>query len=163
MILLSSPMNTFFSSKYDVQLPSTLEIKILEGFHEHSSAIFFNFYKEKFEGFDYKTISARYGDLTGFEASVNKIHIDDYMNDQHYDEREIINIGFALVILVQKLWNRLRADECTIILSSNLNSEFGSNASLTFHKKRANEVLMMSSLDNCAQAVLICNNNDEFL
>ena len=159
MILLSSQMNTFFLSRHDVPLPSLLELMILEGFYEDSNAIVFNFYKDRLEQVNYKAIADVYGDLTGFEASNNKIHIDDYIDNEQYRMNEIINIGFALVKLVQNLWNKLRDDECTIILSSDLESEFGSNATLSFHKKRINEIYM-DSLDDCSQAVFICGNND---
>lgn len=159
MILQSSQMDAFFLSRYDVQLPSILELMILEGFYEDSDAIVFNFYKDRLEQVNYEAIADVYGDLTGFEASSNKIHIEDYVDNQQYEMNEIINIGFALVQLVQNLWNQLRDDECTIILSSDLESEFGSNATLSFHKKRMNEIIM-DSLDDCSQAVFICGNND---
>lgn len=159
MILLSSQMNTFFLSRHDVPLPSILELIILKGFYEKSDAIVFNFYKDRLEQVNYAAVADVYGDLTGFEASNNKIHIDDYIDNEQYGMNEIINIGFALVKLVQNLWNKIRDDECTIILSSDLESKFGSNATLSFHKKRINEILM-DSLDDCSQAVFICNNND---
>jgi len=159
MILLSPQMSTFFLSRQDVELPSILELMILEGFYEESDAIVFNIYKDRLEQVDYVAIADVYGDLTGFEASNNKIHLDDYIDSEQYEMNEIINIGFALVKLVQNLWNKLRDDECTIILSSDLESEFGNNATLSFHKKRINEILM-DSLDDCSQAVFTCSNND---
>ncbi|MEG1502583.1 MAG: hypothetical protein RR370_04265, partial [Synergistaceae bacterium] len=111
-------MNTFFLFRHDVPLPSLLELMILEGFYEDSDAIVFNFYKDRLEQANYEVIADVYGDLTGFEASNNKIHIDDYIDNEQYGMNEIINIGFTLVKLVQNLWNKLRDDECTIILSS---------------------------------------------
>ncbi len=152
-------MDAFFLSRYDVQLPSILELMILEGFYEDSDAIVFNFYKDRLEQVNYAAIVDVYGDLTGFEASNNKIHIDDYIDNEQYETNEIINIGFALVKLVQNLWNKLRDDECTIILSSDLESEFGSNATLSFHKKRINEILM-DDLEDCIQPIFICDNTD---
>ena len=159
MILLNSQMNTFFLSRHDVPLPSILELMILEGFYEESDAIVFNFYKDRLEQVNYAAIVDVYGDLTGFEASNNKIHIDDYIDNEQYGMNEIINIGFALVKLIQILWNKLRDDECTIILSSDLESEFGSNATLSFHKKRINEILM-DDLEDCIQPIFICDNTD---
>ena len=159
MIILNSQMNTFLLSRNDLPIPSILELKILEGFYEHSDAIVFNFYKDRLEQTDYADIANIYGDLTGFEASNNRIHIDDYIDNENYKMKDMIHIGFTLVELVQNLWNKLRDDECTIILSSDLESEFGSNASLTFHKKRVNEILM-DSLNGCPQAIFICGNND---
>jgi hypothetical protein len=152
-------MNTFFLSRHDVPLPSILELMILEGFYEESDAIVFNFYKDRLEQVNYAAIVDVYGDLTGFEASNNKIHIDDYIDNEQYGMNEIINIGFALVKLIQILWNKLRDDECTIILSSDLESEFGSNATLSFHKKRINEILM-DDLEDCIQPIFICDNTD---
>ncbi len=32
---------------------------------------------------NYEAIADVYGDLTGFEASSNKIHIEDYVDNQH--------------------------------------------------------------------------------
>ncbi len=159
MILLNSQMNTFFLSRHDVPLPSILELMILEGFYEESDAIVFNFYKDRLAQVNYAAIVDMYGDLTGFEASNNKIHIDDYIDNEQYGMNEIINIGFALVKLIQILWNKLRDDECTIILSSDLESEFGSNATLSFHKKRINEILM-DDLEDCIQPIFICDNTD---
>ncbi|MDR7017456.1 hypothetical protein [Acinetobacter sp. 3657] len=159
MIVLNSQMNEFFLSRGNTPIPETLELKVLEGFYEHADSIVFAFYKDRLEHLDYNTVISRYGDLTGFEASANGIHIDDYIDNQNFTTNEIINIGFSLVQLVQNLWNKLRDDECSIILSSDLESELGSNASLTFHKKRANEILM-DSLDGCLQAVFICDNKD---
>ena len=98
-------MDAFFLSRNDVQLPSILELIILEGFYEDSDAIVFNFYKDRLEQVNYEAIADVYGDLTGFEASSNKIHIEDYVDNQQYEMNEIINIGFALVQLVQNLWN----------------------------------------------------------
>ena len=152
-------MNTFFLSRHDVPLPSILELIILEGFYEESDAIVFNFYKDRLAQVNYAAIVDMYGDLTGFEASNNKIHIDDYIDNEQYGMNEIINIGFALVKLIQILWNKLRDDECTIILSSDLESEFGSNATLSFHKKRINEILM-DDLEDCIQPIFICDNTD---
>lgn len=159
MIVLNSQMNKFLLSRGNTPIPETLELKVLEGFYEHADSIVFAFYKDRLEHLDYNTVISRYGDLTGFEASTNRIHIDDYIHNENFTTNEIINIGFSLVQLVQNLWNKLRDDECSIILSSDLESDFGSNASLTFHKKRANEILM-DSLDGCLQAVFICDNND---
>ncbi|RZF57045.1 hypothetical protein EXE30_01950 [Acinetobacter halotolerans] len=159
MIVLNHQMSEFLLSRGNTPIPETLELKILEGFYEHADTIVFAFYKDRLEHLDYDTVISRYGDLTGFEASTNRIHIDDYIHNENFTTNEIINIGFSLVQLVQNLWNKLRDDECSIILSSDLESDFGSNASLTFHKKRANEILM-DSLDGCLQAVFICDNND---
>jgi len=159
MIILNAQMNSFFVLRHNVSIPQDLEADVLKGFYENSNAILFNFYKDRLEQVNYAALADVYGDLTGFEASNNKIHIDDYIDNEQYETNEIINIGFALVKLVQNLWNKLRDDECTIILSSDLESEFGSNATLSFHKKRTNEILM-DSLDDCSQAVFICGNND---
>lgn len=159
MIASNPQMNKFLLSRNNTPIPSILEHKVLEGFYEHSDAIVFDFYKDRLEHWDFDTVISRYGDLTGFEASTNRIHIDDYIDNENFTTNEIINIGFSLVQLVQNVWNKLRDDECSIILSSDLESEFGSNAALTFHKKRANEILM-DSLDGCLQAVFICDNKD---
>ncbi|RLZ10031.1 hypothetical protein EAH57_03295 [Acinetobacter sp. 2JN-4] len=159
MIVLNSQMSEFLLSRGNTPIPETLELKMLEGFYEHADTIVFAFYKDRLDHWDYDAVISRYGDLTGFEASTNRIHIDDYIHNENFTTNEIINIGFSLVQLVQNLWNKLRDDECSIILSSDLESDFGNNASLTFHKKRANEILM-DSLDGCLQAVFICDNND---
>lgn len=159
MILLNSEMNNFFLSRSKAEVPSNLKIQILEGFYEDFGVISFSFYKNRLENLNYDTIIRRYMDLTGFESSMNKVHIDDYIDNEKYKINEVIDIGFALVELVQSMWNKLRTDECTIILSADLESEFGINASVTFHKKRINEVLM-DNLEDCIQPVFICDNTD---
>lgn len=136
-----------------------LKHKVLEGFYEYSGAIVFNFYKDRLENAIHEVIISRYGDLTGFESSMNRIHIDDYINNDKYKINEVLDIGFSLVELIQSQWNKLRNDECTIILSADLESEFGSNASITFHKKRIGETLI-DNLENCIQPVLFCDNTD---
>lgn len=162
MIILNSEMNNFFLSRSETKVPSNLEIQVLEGFYEDFGVIVFSFYKNRLENGNYETIISRYKDLTGFESSMNRIHIDDYIDNEKYKISEVIDIGFALVELVQSLWNKLRTDECTIILSTDLESEFGSNASVTFHKKRIDEVLI-DNLDSCIQPVFICDNNDSIV
>lgn len=159
MSLLSPQMNKFLLMRSEVAIPSTLELKLLKGFYEHSDVIVFDLYKARLKYWDYEIIISRYGDLTGFEANTNRIHLDDYINTENFTISEVINIGFSLVQFIQNLWNHLRDDECTIILSSDLKSEFGSNASITFHKKRPNQILV-DCLDDCPQAVFICNNSD---
>jgi hypothetical protein len=159
MIILNDPMRTFFSNRAQTKLPIQLEQKILEGFYEHINSVVFYCYRNRLEEASLQNIIHFYGDLTGFEVTMNRIYIDDYVDNNNYNYQEILNIGFTLIKIIQNQWNNLRNDECTISLSCDLESEFGTNASITFYKKRPNETIF-HSVDDCIQPVFICDNTD---
>lgn len=152
-------MESFLFAKNEVTVPPNLQLKILEGFYEQNGVVVFHCYKDRLEHFIHEVVMSRYGDLSGYECSANRIYIDDDIDTQKYEINMLVDIGFACVRQIQALWNTLRQDPCTIILSVDFNNDLGDSVSITFHKKRIGEV-MMENLDHCIQPVFMCDNTD---
>ena len=89
---------------------------------------------------DFSLVEARYGDRSGFENSMNMLHVDDYL------EQDVIPQALALFEYVAKTWYDLNMPPAMLVLGINITAEFGEQAHLSFYLSRAGEQVM--DLDN---------------
>ena len=87
-------------------------------------------------------------DKIGYECFVNSLHIDDYVDNDHF----IQTILFSEAIL--KLWNESNNKEVLEVIVSE--TDFGFN--IKFHVKRNNEVWIdLNDLNNIEEAIMVLN------
>jgi len=99
-------------------------------------------------------IKKHYMDATGYESSVNKIHIEDYC------EGEVLQNMLTFLNHFERKWRAIFEKNCTVIVGIDDDSEFGLSCNLRFHVKREGEAWIdAKELNEFSGAVLISEVN----
>lgn len=112
-------------------------IKILEnGFFERHDCIFLReVYPKNYLNisFEKEGVIKNYHDLSGFEVSTNRFHIEDYV------EKDIFLQSFIFLREFKKLWRKeFKIQPCVASIGFQ-DDDVGKFATFTFHKKRISE------------------------
>lgn len=97
------------------------------------------------------SIKTSFRDLSGYENSVNRLHIEDYC------ELQLFEISFLFVDKFLEIWRNSNPDhQCVTALNFQLNTDYGNLSSFTFHKHREGEVIyQLETLDRFEDPLLI--------
>lgn len=99
---------------------------------------------------DMALVKSRFGDCSGFENSINRIHVDFYI------EKEIIPQALALFDYMPHLWRGLNMPPAALVLGINISPEFGEQAHLSFYLSRVGEeVVDWQNIDSCQSAIML--------
>lgn len=95
-------------------------------------------------------ITQRYGDRSGFEKSMNSIHIEDY------ESEDIIGQSLLFFYHLKEYWITHDLPDCTTFLSIQNSVEFGIMANVSFCISRLNEtVIDVANIENYKEAVMV--------
>ena len=132
-------------------LPAGLQKIIDSGFYCFDNLITFNFIKLDSKDMNLEVIKERFYDLSGFEYSHNKIHIEDYC-----DGNLLLNALLFLNEFEKKWQHDMICGKPFIIIGFEPETEFGQICTFTFHKQRVGEsVVNIDNLEKFSNAVLI--------
>lgn len=131
-------------------VPSKLGTLLDSGFREVGECIFFKseFREKNLPDIDF--IKNTYTDLSGYEFSMNKIHVEDYCQSDY------LNAVLAFIDVFEKSWkDRFKAD-FFVAVTYDENTDFGEVCTFQFHKKRCGEVVFnIDDIENIAMPVFI--------
>lgn len=115
-------LNIFFTTSLDVSLEQIVDKSIIEPkFKIINGCILIDNQDEIDEDtLDWTIILNNYWSKTAFEASVNEVRINDYINDENLKDYELVKLG----ILVFENWRKsikklIEPNECEFIMSLN--------------------------------------------
>ncbi|MDR8026550.1 hypothetical protein KPA93_25355 [Burkholderia cenocepacia] len=124
-----------------LQRKSAVEVGVPEGLKEILNAgfvrigeciLFSSFFKETSLPSDQFLIRA-YGDLTGYECAVNKIHVEDYC------EENVLGSAVGFVSYFSEVWRGKFGDEAIVILTYEEDNDFGEVCTFRFHLNRVGQ------------------------
>ncbi|MDB0569133.1 hypothetical protein LBW52_24385 [Ralstonia solanacearum] len=119
-----------------VDLPAGLRDIIDSGFCRVGGCVFFDSLKMNGRGIpDEGFIKSFYGDLSGYESSVNKIHIDNFC------DVDILQNSIRFAVRFEKEWDKLIEYPFVAIVSYDGDTEFGPSGTFQFHLRRENEIV----------------------
>lgn len=154
MLYLNSSMQRVLAHFYtpDVaELAVPLKQIVDSGFTYISGMCFFQHMAKRIVGdIDCSIVEERYGDRSGFENSMNRLHLDDYL------EQDVIPQALALFEYVIKTCDGLNMPPAMLVLGVNITAEFGEQANLSFYLSRAGEeVLDLNNIQDYIGAMMV--------
>jgi hypothetical protein len=154
MIVMNTAMRSIIDNLGDernLALPKQLQDIINLGFKRVDGGVFFEYFMSDLKKLNIDFIKAQYIDLSGYEFSVNKFHIEDYCTDNR--------LGTAMLFLseFEKKWShKIQGITAIVIIGYELSSEFGEICTFTFHQNRLNQTVINSSeVENFPNAIFI--------
>lgn len=107
-----------------------------------------NISKESLDCLD--SITQRYGDRSGFEKSMNSIHI------ENYESEDVIGQSLLFFYHLKEYWITHDLPDCTIFLSIQSSAEFGIMANVSFCISILNEsVIDIANIEDYEEAVMV--------
>lgn len=95
-------------------------------------------------------ITQRYGDRSGFEKSMNSIHIEDYESEDVVGQSLLFFYHLKEYLITHEL------PDCTIFLSIQNSVEFGIMVNVSFCISRSNEtVIDIANIEDYEEAVMV--------
>ncbi len=92
----------------------------------------------------------RYGDRSGFEKSMNSIHIEDY------ESEDVVGQSQLFFYHLKEYWITHGLPDCTIFLSLQNSVDFGITANVSFCISRSNEtVIDVANIEDYEEAVMV--------
>ncbi|MCA1323686.1 hypothetical protein [Herbaspirillum sp. alder98] len=117
-------------------LPREMEEILTAGFNKVEDAVFFSTQFDRDCLPDSEFIESAYTDLSGYEFSVNKLHLEDYCNFQ------CLRAGMLFTDKFVRLWRSQFSASAIALLSYDKNPDFGEICTFRFHKKREGELII---------------------
>lgn len=117
-------------------LPKNMGEFLMAGFREVENAVFFSSLFDRDCLPDPEFIKNSYTDLSGYEFSVNKLHLEDYCDS------ECLGAGIIFADNFVSLWRGQFSENAIALLTYDKNPEFGEICTFQFHKKREGEVII---------------------
>src|SRR5450830_1294932 len=142
--LLSNLERSIFS------LPKKAEEFLKNGFRQVESGIFFEsqFKENSLPSADF--IKNAYADISGYEFSVNKLHLEDYC-DSH-----CLEVGLLFIDEFVRTWKSQCFDDAIVLLSYYESEDLGEICTLQFHKKRETELVVdFDGIEDFSNPVLV--------
>ncbi len=104
---------------------------------------------------DFDTIIERHGDRTGYEASCNDTRINDYIDDDTIEHKELISIGLEIIEMwMMQLKSLYPGKRFTFIMSSD-----SVYVTLRFYQIRDNDVeYLCDNLEDYEEAIAVITN-----
>ncbi|WP_424405919.1 hypothetical protein [Pasteurella sp. PK-2025] len=121
-------------------------------FIDIDGCIFFKFQKidNEISRVDANEIASQFLDLSGYEVSINRFHIDDYVSGN------ILCQSILFLDEFKKRWKEIYPYLNCVVLITFQNDEVGEFSTFTFHKVRNDESIFdPSEINNIEQAILI--------
>ncbi|WP_460908410.1 hypothetical protein [Paraburkholderia jirisanensis] len=114
-------------------LPEKLDALLSAGFKRIDDCIFFSslFPEQNIPAIEF--VQHAYGDLTGYECMINKLHLEDYCESQIFINSHLFVLRFI------EAWKTSFKTQAVAILSYEENGEFGDISVFRFHLKRPGE------------------------
>jgi hypothetical protein len=138
----------------EIEVPSEFRMFLAGGFKNVEGCVFI---RELFLGQDHAIALPRYGDATGYEASVNSQHVEDYL--PRGTALTPTSLAMTAQACARLLATRLRAfsaDPFRIIVSVD-----GTTSTIRFHKIREDERPWLSpNLEGYQEAILVLDTTD---
>jgi len=145
MITMSAGMRLLWNNKAKKEVPLVLKADYLDkGFVVVDDCVFFRQeWRKNLKHVNLDVVYSFCNDLTGYECSINKFHIEDYC--EGYSNEDLANISFTFLEEFAELWRANFDFPCVAILSLQFVSiydedEIVPTAVFKFHKKREGEV-----------------------
>lgn len=117
-------------------LPGNMAEFLMAGFRKVDGAIFFYSIFDRDFLPDHEFIKNAYTDLSGYEFSVNKLHLEDCCDS------ECLRSGIIFANKFLSLWRGQFSESAVALLTYDKNPEFGEICTFQFHKKREGEVII---------------------
>lgn len=154
MLYLNSSMQrvlTHYPRPDKANLVAPLKQLVDSGFSYISGMCFFQQVATRLsDDIDMSVIRERYGDYSGFENSMNRLHLD------YYIEKDVIPQALALFDYLLHTWQGLNMPPAMLVLGVNITAEFGEQASLTFYLSRTGEQVMnLDCIQDYVDAVMV--------
>jgi hypothetical protein len=131
-------------------LPEELMELLKHGFKRVEGCIFFAsmFPGEHLPDIDF--VTRAYGDLTGYECVINKIHLEDFC------EGNLLCVSQLFVQRFLDVWEAEFEIPVVAILSYEEDSEFGSTSVFRFHTKRFDETFInLAAIEEYLDPILV--------
>jgi hypothetical protein len=139
------------AAEFDV--PLEFRMFVAGGFKDVEGCVFF---RELFSGHDHATALPQYGDATGYEASVNSQHVEDYLPPG--TARTPVSLALIARSCARLLASRLRVYSSApfrVIVTVN-----GHRSTNRFHTVRQDEPPWLEDLEGHDQAILMLDTTD---
>lgn len=135
------PIDPFLSSK--------LEKLLNKGFRLVDEAIFFSDQFEQDFLPERDFIRDVYTDISGYEFSMNKLHLEDYC------ESPCLEMGVLFVNNFLRIWEMQFSHAAIVVLTYD-KTEFGETCTFQFHKKRQGELVIdISNIEKFSVPILV--------
>lgn len=154
MLYLSPSMKNEINKIKRTLEKDNVSIKLLEllEFSNVDNCIFFKFQQidNSIDVIDVNSISPQFIDLSGYEASINRFHIDDYVDNN------ILSQSLLFLEEFKRKWRKIYpSTSCTVLINFQ-NDKVGTFSTFTFHKNRSNETVFdISDINTISQSILI--------
>lgn len=149
MIYINSVMSEILNDLCVIDLADSLQ-EILDKDFVFVDGMFFLNYNYISNEESLEVIKDRYGDISGFEFSMNAINIDDCVNNN------IAEYGYEFFKKFKIKWISSKLPSCYIALSIQLDKEFGDMAKFTFYIKRdGQDVIDVDNIDDYPEPLLV--------
>ncbi|HDX1179211.1 TPA: hypothetical protein RNY19_001445 [Pasteurella multocida] len=114
--------------------------------------LFFKFQKidNNISTVDLNDVSRQFLDLSGYELSINRFHIDDYVSNN------ILCQSILFLGEFKRKWMKIYPDIKCVVIITFQNDDVGRFSTFTFHKVRDGEsVFELYEINNIAHAILV--------
>lgn len=143
-LLRSHTMKTF---TIDAQLNTPLLKIIQEGFIEINQAVIYKIFTNTARSIPLASLP----DLTGYECFVNHVHIEDFLGDGRFTQKELLQKGILFALATRKALRTLKKSrEFCLIIALNK-----SGCSFRFHTVRENESWLANDLNSYSQEAIL--------
>ncbi|HDR1103854.1 hypothetical protein [Pasteurella multocida] len=154
MIYISPLMKNEINKEENNIKQSVISSDLLDllDFIDIDGCIFFKFQKidNEISRVDANEIAGQFLDLSGYEVSINRFHIDDYVSGN------ILCQSILFLDEFKKRWKEIYPDLNCVVLITFQNDEIGEFSTFTFHKVRNDESIFdPSEINNIEQAILV--------
>ncbi|EEX50082.1 hypothetical protein RFF20_02360 [Pasteurella multocida] len=154
MIYISPLMKNEINKEKNNIKQSVISSDLLDllDFIDIDGCIFFKFQKidNEISRVDANEIAGQFLDLSGYEVSINRFHIDDYVSGN------ILCQSILFLDEFKKRWKEIYPDLNCVVLITFQNDEIGEFSTFTFHKVRNDESIFdPSEINNIEQAILV--------
>ena len=82
-----------------------------------------------------------HGDRTGYEASINEVRVNEYLNRSDFEDIELVSIGQSIINEWKQMLEKIFPEENFIFIMTMLDG----NLTLRFHKDRVDEKKWLSN------------------
>ena len=153
MIYMNSKMIDSFNEIYSHKSLSTELSCILDiEFVEIDKCVFFSFLWSDEYSYDITidNIKEQFLDFSGYEFSINKIYIEDYVSKNTKEE------SFCFVTAFKVKWNKVCPGKPCVLFLYFKSNEYGFSSVFSFHVKRTDEcVLDISSIEDFEDEIYV--------
>jgi len=153
MIYMNPKMRDSFNDVCSHENLSTELSCILDkGFVEINKCVFFSWLwsDEYSNDITIDNIREQFLDFSGYEFSINKIYIEDYIH------KNVKKESFCFVNAFKAKWNKVFPNKPCVLFLCFKSNEFGFSSIFSFHVKRIGEcVLDISSIDNFEDEIYV--------